>query len=210
MTSCSSTPELETGEIKTIQLLNKAFSQLNDLDVLADSRKLLTRAQIDAAGIPILFVELETGQNGTLTPYPGEGIGQTWLGADGATITLKQGVLKASRGMGDDLMGSISEMPEWLEINNNGASYRKKLEYLSGNNQIISLHMECDIKRHTDTESKEIWGKIFYVIKYEEACSAGNASIANVYYLDKKMIVRKSRQYHSQTLGYIMTERLDR
>ena len=37
------------------------------------------------------------GQNGTLTPYPGKGIGQTWLGADGATITMEQGVLKASK-----------------------------------------------------------------------------------------------------------------
>ena len=37
-----------------------------------------------------------------LTPIPGQGVGQTWLGADGATITLDKGVLKASRGMGND------------------------------------------------------------------------------------------------------------
>ena len=30
--------------------------------------------------------------------YPGQGVGQTWLGADGATITLEQGILTASEG----------------------------------------------------------------------------------------------------------------
>ena len=60
--------------------------------IFFDARNLLNRKQIDAADIPVLFVELETGQNGTLTLYPGQGFGQTWLGADGATITLEGGV----------------------------------------------------------------------------------------------------------------------
>ena len=88
--------------------------------MFVDARNLLSREQIDAAKIPVLFVELESGQNGTLTPYPGHGLGQTWLGADGATITLERGILKASRGMGDDLMGSSSSMPSWYKLENYG------------------------------------------------------------------------------------------
>ena len=97
-------PEIETGEIKTVQVLKEALSNRQSQDIFIDARKLLTREQIDAAGIPVLYVELETGQNGTLTPYPNEGIGKTWLGADGATLTLDYGRIKASRGLGDDLM----------------------------------------------------------------------------------------------------------
>ena len=81
-----------------------------------DARYLLSREQVDAAKTPVLFVELASGQNGTLTPYPGQGFGQTWLGADGATITLERGILKASRGMGDDLMGSSVSIPPWSKI----------------------------------------------------------------------------------------------
>ena len=33
-----------------------------------DARNLINREQIDAANIPVLFVELASGQNGTLTP----------------------------------------------------------------------------------------------------------------------------------------------
>ena len=111
--SCSNAPEMKTGEIQNLQLLKKAFDSSNNDNQFVDARDLINREEIDAANIPVLFVELASGQNGTLTPYPGQGVGQTWLGADGATITLERGVLKASRGMGDDLMGSSSSMPSW-------------------------------------------------------------------------------------------------
>ena len=72
-------------EIKTFNFIKDAIKQQNHKKVFLDSRKILNRKQIDEAKIPILFVELNTGQNGTLTQYPGQGIGQTWLGADSAT-----------------------------------------------------------------------------------------------------------------------------
>ena len=99
LASCSNAPETETGEIRTLQLLKKAFDDSSKPKRFIDARNLIDRKQIDAANIPVLFVELASGQNGTLTPYPGQGVGQTWLGADGATITLERGILKASRGM---------------------------------------------------------------------------------------------------------------
>ena len=125
MVSCSNTPELETGEIKTLAILEQAFQQSNKPKRFIDARLLLTREQVDEAKVPVLFVELPSGQNGTLTPYPGQGIGQTWLGADGATITTDKGVLKASRGMGDDLMGSTSSMPPWSKIKHKSHTYSR-------------------------------------------------------------------------------------
>ena len=104
LTSCTNAPELETGEITIPLLLKEVFNQSRSKEVFPDARELLSREQIDTAAVPVLFVELESGQNGTLTPYPGLGVGQTWLGADGATVTLDKGVLKASRGIGNDLM----------------------------------------------------------------------------------------------------------
>ena len=115
LTACSNTPDLETGEIKTLHLLKQALDDSNKPKRFIDARNLLSRKQIDAANTPVLFVELASGQNGTLTPYPGQGVGQTWLGADGATITLEQGILTASRGMGDDLMGSQSLVQSGLK-----------------------------------------------------------------------------------------------
>lgn len=206
---CSNTPEFETGEIKTFRLFKKAVSQNRNKKYFIDARKLLTRQQIDSANIPILFVELETGQNGTLTPYPGEGIGQTWLGADGATVTLEKGVLIASRGMGDDLMGAKTSRPPWSSIDVL-TIYHKKFSYLSGNNLSYTLNFSCKIKTFSEKETIKIWGTAFIVKKYEETCHNQKKTIKNTFFIDKEGIVRRSHQYHSQTLGYIYTERLER
>ena len=212
LNSCANVPELETGEIKTWQLLSTAINQTNKQEVFIDSRNLLSRNQIDEAMIPILFVELKSGQNGTLTLYPGDGIGQTWLGADGATITLDKGILKASRGMGDDLMGATSSTPQWSKINNSSSVYNRTLYYLAGNNKILSVGMKCRIKKLNKQNIIEIWNVNFPVTEYQETCSSNkkNKSIKNTYFLDGSGIVRKSIQYHSETTGYVEIQRLDR
>ncbi len=207
--ACSNSNELETGEIQTISLISKAFDTKTNSSVFLDARTLITRKQIDEANIPVLFVELETGQNGTLTPYPGEGIGNTWLGADGATITFDNGILKASRGMGDDVMGGISFMPSWGSIDGS-KNYTKKLSYLSGNNKLYIQKFDCKIIKTSKKINVKIWEVIFKVNKFEEICFWNDKIIKNIFYLDNENIVRRSRQYHSESLGYIVTERLDR
>ena len=210
LASCSNTPELETGEIKTVQLLKNVTEQLNNPKIFVDARHLLSRDQVDAFSIPILFVELETGQNGTLTPYPGQGVGQTWLGADGATVTLEQGILKASRGMGNDLMGATSQIPLWSKISKNSSAYSREIIYLTGNNKTHSLLLECSVKKYNKKETAKIWDVSFDVTRFEENCYHNGKAIKNTYYVDRRGIVRKSFQFHSETLGYITTKRLDR
>lgn len=210
LASCSNAPETETGEIRTFKLLKEAFDSSNRPRQFMDSRNLINREQIDAANIPVLFVELASGQNGTLTPYPGQGIGQTWLGADGATVTLTRGILKASRGMGDDLMGSSSSMPAWSNINKRTESYSRELNYITGNNKISNRIFSCDIKKTSNEEQIEIWDLNFKVAKFEEECSNSNFTFKNVYNVDAQGIVRRSSQYHSDTLGSILIERVDR
>ena len=210
LVSCSNAPETETSEIQTLQLLKKAFDQLNKPKRFVDARNLINREQIDAANIPVLFVELASGQNGTLTPYPGQGVGQTWLGADGATITLKTGILKASRGMGDDLMGSSSSIPPWSKINKKIETYVRELNHITGNNKISKRVFRCDIKKTSSGDLVEIWDIIFKVDNFEESCSDGIFTFENTYQVDASGIVRRSSQYHGDTLGFIKIERLDR
>ena len=210
LTSCSNTSELETGEIKTLARLGKAFSQSNQPKQFIDARLLLDRKQIDEAEMPILFVELPSGQNGTLTPYPGKGSGQTWLGADGATITLDRGVLKASRGLGNDLMGSTSSMPPWSKIENKKQTYSREFSHITGNNKISKQLFDCEVVKNNDPEIIKVWGIDFNVSRYKEYCEAHDLKFTNSYYLDNNGIVRQSHQYHSETHGYIFTQRIDR
>ena len=210
LASCSNSPDMETGEIQTLKLLKKAYNSSNKPNRFIDARNLINREQIDALDIPILFVELASGQNGTLTPYPGQGVGQTWLGADGATITTEKGILKASRGMGDDLMGSSSSMPPWSKINKKTKTYSRELAHITGNNKISKRVFSCDIEKGSSEEQIEIWDTNFEVANFEEQCFNSSLTFKNTYQVDARGIVRSSLQYHSDTLGYITIERLDR
>lgn len=210
LASCSNDPEMETGEIRTLQLLKQVFDEPNKAKLFIDARNLLSREQVDAAKTPVLFVELASGQNGTLTPYPGRGVGQTWLGADGAMITMEQGVLKASRGMGDDLMGSSSFVPVWSKVNDKTPAYSREFRYITGNNKISQRIFKCDIQKANKRGIIKIWELGFKVDSFEENCRNKNHSFRNTYYVDTQGIVRKSLQYHSDTIGYILIERLDR
>ena len=210
LVSCSNTPELETGEIKTLALLEQAFQQSNKPKRFIDARLLLTREQVDEAKVPILFVELPSGQSGTLTPYPGQGTGQTWLGADGATITTEKGVLMASRGMGNDLMGSSSSMPHWSEVNKKIKTYSRELSYITGNNKISKRVFSCDIQKTSNAEIIEVWDINFKVARFEENCLNASRKFKNTYYVDTKGTLRRSYQYHSDTIDSILIERLDR
>ena len=207
--ACSNSYELETGEIRTFKVIKESLEQANKQKQFVSAKKLISRDQIDAANIPVLFVELSSGQNGTLTPYPGKGVGQTWLGADGATVTLEKGILKASRGMGDDVMGGETLIPQWTNIKKT-AEYKRKISFLDGNNQIVSRTFLCKIAKTDDGIIINIWNIDFEVVLYEEYCSGNSGKIKNEYYLDRYNIVRKSKQYHSETVGYITIERLDR
>ena len=200
---------METGEIKVLSLINKELKQQNKKTKFLDAKKILSREQVDAAKIPILFVQLQSGQNGTLTPYPGQGIGKTWLSADGATITLKDGVLIASRGMGDDVMGGKTSMPSWSKIDDSN-SFTRSSKYLSGNNQIYAKKFNCHVKKIANRRNINVWGVNFETKFFEEKCSSDEKNIINTYNIDSSGIVRRSRQYHSDTLGYIIIERIDR
>ena len=207
--ACSNTNDLETGEIKAIKILREALIARHTPTLLLDTKKIITRKKIDDAKIPVLFVELENGQNGTLTLYPGKGMGETWLGADGATITLENGIIKATRGMRRDVMGSESSMPPWSEINKS-SNYSREILYLGGDNQIQSNIFSCMLKTTNKKSTIIIFDVPFDTQEFIETCTNNRDKLKNKYFIDQKKIVRRSVQYHGPALGYLTIERVDR
>ncbi len=207
--SCSNSNEFETGEIKAIKMLRETLIARNTSTMLLDTRKVITRKKIDDAKIPVIFVELENGQNGTLTLYPGEGIGDTWLGADEATITLDNGIIKATRGMKSDVMGSASSMPSWLDIKDT-SNYARQISYLGGDNQSYFKTFSCSMKKKKKPLTIVIFDVRFDVQEYRETCISNTEILENKYFVDDKNVVRRSKQYHGPALGYLLVERLDR
>ena len=107
-------------------------------------------------------------------------------------------------------MGSTSSMPVWSKIKNKQQKYSRSLNFVTGNNKISKRVFSCFIQKTNKNELIEIWGVKFKVARFEENCQNKGLTFNNSYYVDTQGIVRRSFQYHSDTIGYIFMERLDR
>ena len=209
LSACGNSPELETGETKVLKIIKDKMETPSGATAYIDARKLVSREILDSVGVPILFVEIDRGQNGTLSQYPGEGIGQTWLAVDGSTITLENGILKATRGMGDDLMGSeISLEINWSDLED--VSYERRMAYLRLDNKTLISEYSCKITDMNSTETINLFDANFSVKHMQETCRGLAGSFVNDYYIDTEGLVRNSRQYQGEKIGYMTIARLDK
>ena len=209
LSACGNSLELETGETKVLKIIKDKMDAPSGATAYIDARKLVSREILDGVGVPILFVEIDRGQNGTLSQYPGEGVAQTWLGVDGATVTLDNGLLKETRGMGDDLMGSeISIEVNWSALED--VSYERRMAYLRLDNKTLINEYSCTLTDMNRMETKNLFDAYFSVKHVKETCRGLAGSFVNDYYIDTLGIVRNSRQYQGDKIGYMTIARLDR
>ena len=209
LSACGNSSELETGETKVLKIIKDKMDATSGATAYIDARNLVSREILDGVGVPILFVEIDRGQNGTLSQYPGEGVGQTWLGVDGSTVTLDNGILKATRGMGDDLMGSeISLEINWSVLED--VSYERRMAYLRLDNKTLISEFSCTLTDMNRMETINLFDADFRVKHVRETCRGLTGSFVNDYYIDTEGLVRNSRQYQGDKIGYMIIARLDR
>ena len=94
-------------------------------------------------------------------------------------------------------------MPDWSQIKKS-AKYKRSLVYLSGNNQTVNKKFTCELKTDGSRFSIIVFDLPISVKQYNEICSGDLNKITNIYFVDHKDIVRRSVQYHGNTLGYIL------
>ena len=209
--ACTNSSEFKKSETDLLTLFEKFSEEPAKVKIMLDAREVVSRAMIDQAKVPLLFVELETGQNGTLSKYPGEGVSSiTWIGVDGATITLQNGLLLATRGMGHDLMGGNTSIKiQWSNLEKE-IFYQRNFSYLIEGNSLSIQSFNCSMLKNKTGVVVENFDVKFITTLFEEKCSNEDFAFKNEYFVDKNDIVRRANVFHSQVIGSIYIERLDR
>ncbi|NBT42158.1 MAG: hypothetical protein EBT20_17115, partial [Alphaproteobacteria bacterium] len=70
-----------------------------------DPRTVVTRQMLDQSNAPLILIEVpERDIVATMLAFPGETLGDVWMGADGSTVTTMNGILVSSRGMSVSLV----------------------------------------------------------------------------------------------------------
>lgn len=126
---------------------------------------------------------------------------QTWLSADGATITLQQGFLTSTKGFGSGMAGSdISEIAA-LVLNGREGHAKRYHSFLNGNDQIELHAYHCQIENQ-GSETVFLLGVPTATTRLQEHCSGVTDHFKNTYWLKlKEKTIVKSSQWTGTFLG---------
>ncbi|WP_319825137.1 YjbF family lipoprotein [Thalassovita sp.] len=178
---------------------------------LVSPAQLVTRQQLEQVRTPLLFAQLESAQTyATMVPAGKNGDVVTWQSGDHRALSLQQGVVVATRGLGDDLMGSDADgVVAMLHGRATGQEYTRVHSYLDGEYQPKFQSFRCRQDAAT-VQNLEIVKEIHVVTRIEESCFSPDGGMANTYWVGSDGTVWKSRQWISPVLGYMETELLVR
>ena len=111
--------------------------------------------------------------------------------------------------MGDDLMGSeISLEINWSDLEE--VPYERRMAYLRFDNKTHINEYSCTLTDMNSMEKISLFDAEFSVNHVQETCRGAAGSFVNDYYIDTEGLVRNSRQYQGNKIGYMTIARLDR
>ena len=141
----------------------------------------------DLAGVMLLEVE--------------RGGVQTWLTADGATITLDQGFLTSTKGFGGGMAGSDTSQSAQLIIDGSEGLAERFHSFLNGNDEIELHAYKCQITA-LGSDSVLLRGNPVATRKLQEDCYGLTQAFTNTYWVqDSTRQIVQSSQWTGDFLG---------
>lgn len=173
-----------------------------------DTDKVVRGALAATPGPIALVVRERNAAVSAMTPVQTNGQYQTWMSAQGQSVTLRGGVLSATRGLGDDLMASeLSAAAAAIQARRPGA-YTRIYEHLSGQGENSVLVANCELSK-VKSERVAIGEIDGNATVLREACQhPSGISFENLYWVDGSGRFLKSRQWVSQSVKYLIVQPL--
>lgn len=143
-----------------------------------------------------------------MTPVQTNAGGTTWMGAGGQSVTLKGGVIVATRSVGDDMMAADARSARNAITARRAGTYTRSYDHLTGLGHTSKLQVQCTLKK---VKSERVTlGEINSAADVlKEECSHQNGiKFDNLYWVSGGGRLLKSRQWVSQGAGYLIVQPL--
>lgn len=172
-----------------------------------DIRAALTPEAVALFPGGLMLSELpERDAQGTLAPITRNGPSRTWTTIDGITVTFRNGILEATRGLGNDLMSAdLGEVQRGI-FGGAGRAVRVH-RYLDDESFIELASFVCDYTRQSGVRGEIATGS-FPATHVTEDCAGPDIRIENHYWIDGGGTIRKSVQWVGGEVGYLHSELL--
>lgn len=144
--------------------------------------QVLTRDQVMAAEAPVLYAIIPSNGAYAALSQLGENDGYvTWATPDNVTLTLKAGLVTASRGLGDDLTSADVAGLEAGLAGKSGAEYTRSYRFFTAEFGTRTETATCTLS-HDGPEPFVILGKSHATSRYTERCISGTTQRENRYW----------------------------
>jgi hypothetical protein len=160
-----------------------------------------TRAQLDADGRPLLRASIPDREaNALLFPIAVNGPVETWATVDAKTLSLKDGLLTQTRGLGGDLMSA--RLPPAGAIRAGRGEVTRMHSYLGPNDQTVLMEFDCTLSDR-GAERVTISGLGYATRRIAERCSGPGGSFENLYWVQPGGTIRQSVQWIGPDVGNV-------
>lgn len=150
---------------------------------------------------PMSIVTIEDrSSSGIVSLIDANGAYRTYGNASRQALVFHNGLLSATRGLGDDLMSSDIDTAGLIVSRKDGQATRVS-RYLDGEGKTIEARMTCSV---SVGENKTVGLGTGRVVS--EACTSDGADINNSYVVDGQGRVLWSRQWHGHGNGYLVVQ----
>ncbi|GHE01577.1 hypothetical protein U879_16755 [Defluviimonas sp. 20V17] len=166
----------------------------------------LTRAQITSLKRPLYLAVLpKRGARAYLLHIGANGDVATWSSTDGIMISLRDGVVVRTLGLGQDLMSA--RLPSAAVLRKGAGTVSATYYYLTGDDQSYGVPVTCQLSR-LGRQTVQIAGLSYATMHVREACAGEGGQFTNDYWIEPNGQIRKSRQWISKEVGYLKLEDL--
>lgn len=125
----------------------------------------------------------------------------TWQSQYGFSVSYRDGMLVATRGLGFDLMAADARQT-LAALQAGGGTVQRRHETLGSNDEVISTTYDCQLVRgaieEVDLGLRKASGRAF-----TETCLGGGVQFENLYWLDESGQILTSRQFSTLTVAYL-------
>ena len=186
----------------------------------AAPRPVVNRALLDTLPGPLLEVTLESREQLAYLYVNSQrrdsdpGLIIIWRTDDDITLTMRNGVLIATRGFGGDIVSSLVQVSAHAPGPASGGERVQHVRALD--NKELRLALVCDLD-DLGSETVVIFERAHATRHLRETCTGGTAAdgsgevgrVVNDYWVDSRsQVVWQSRQWAGPYIGYVRTRRL--
>jgi hypothetical protein len=134
---------------------------------------------------------------------------ETFGSSDRRSVTMRNGVLTATRGLGGDLMSSdLSGVMPLITARKSGRGARI-MRFLDGEDQTVEIRFDCMVTPGQSIPVKA--GQLNTTARQvTERCTAGNRTITNTYLVDDYGRSVSAKQWAGATGGYLLFQTMRR